>query len=65
MWWRIQRGPRVVVICPGCGRQIKKNRARLERDHSLCCPACHLTFRPESLEAADAQADAEVDENRT
>ena len=64
MWWRMRRGPKVVVTCPGCGRQIKKTRARLERDHSLCCPACHLTFRPESLEAAVTQADAGVSENQ-
>jgi hypothetical protein len=64
MWWRIRREPRVVVICPGCGRQIKKRRERLERDHSLCCPACHLTFRPEPFEAAITQTDAEVSEKQ-
>jgi peptide subunit release factor 1 (eRF1) len=64
MWWRIRRGPKVVVTCPACGKQIKKTRARLERNHSLCCPACHLTFRPEPLEVAVAQADAEVSENQ-
>jgi predicted amidophosphoribosyltransferase len=64
MWWRIWRGPRVVITCPGCGRQIKKTRARLERNDSLCCPACRLTFRPDPSEVAVAQADAEVSENR-
>ncbi len=60
MWWRMRRGPGVVVTCPGCGRQIKKTQARLERNHSLCCPTCHLRFRPEPLEVAGAQADAEA-----
>jgi hypothetical protein len=64
MSWRIRRGPRVVVICPGCGRQIKKTQARLERDHSLCCPSCHLTFRLEPPEVGGAQTDAEVPANR-
>ena len=59
MRWRIRRGPRVVITCPGCGRQIKKTRARLQRDHSVCCPACRLTFRPELPEVGDAQADVD------
>jgi hypothetical protein len=64
MWWRNRHGPRVVVICPGCGRPIKSRRAQLERGHSLCCPSCHLTFRPEPSEAVVSQTDAEVPENQ-
>jgi len=64
MLWPVRRTPRVAVICPGCGRNIKKSPRWLERNRHLCCPACHLEFDLEQAENGVAQSDGDAQRPR-